>query len=68
MKANDILFGIFVITLLGSIFVAVILFFEYKCSNLAATMNIPHQYSPVQGCMIEPKPGQWIPLANYRVL
>ena len=38
------------------------------CSAKAKAMKIRSDWGPIQGCMIEPKPGQWVPLQNYRVL
>lgn len=40
----------------------------YTCEKQAKMMNMRHDWSLFQGCMIEPKPGQWVPLKNYRVL
>lgn len=40
----------------------------FTCEKQAKLMNMRHDWSLFQGCMIEPKPGQWVPLKNYRVL
>lgn len=40
----------------------------YACKTQANLMGMRHNWSFFQGCMIEPKPGQWVPLNNYRVL
>ena len=40
----------------------------YTCESQAKLMNMRHDWSVFQGCMVEPKPGQWVPLSNYRVL
>ena len=39
-----------------------------SCAGQAEKMGFRHDWGSVQGCMIEPKPGQWVPLRNYRVL
>ncbi len=36
--------------------------------DLALKSGMRHDWSFFQGCMIEPKPGQWVPMKNYRVL
>ena len=40
----------------------------YTCERQAKAMGMRHDWGFFQGCMIEPKPGQWVPLKNYRVL
>jgi prepilin-type N-terminal cleavage/methylation domain-containing protein len=40
----------------------------YTCERQAKLMGMRHDWGFFQGCMIEPKPGQWVPLKNYRVL
>lgn len=40
----------------------------YTCERQAKMMNMRHDWGLFQGCMIEPKPGQWVPMKNYRVL
>lgn len=39
-----------------------------SCANQANMMGMRHDFGLFQGCMIEHKPGKWIPLKNYRVL
>ena len=39
-----------------------------SCASQAEKMGFRHDWGAMQGCMIEPKPGQWVPLKNYRVL
>lgn len=39
-----------------------------SCASQAKKMGLRHDWGAMQGCMIEPKPGYWVPLANYRVL
>lgn len=39
-----------------------------SCASQAEKMGFRHDWGIMQGCMIEPKPGQWVPLKNYRVL
>lgn len=39
-----------------------------SCDAQAKAMGFPSSYGPVQGCLIEPHPGDWIPLKNYRGL
>lgn len=37
-----------------------------RCRERAISMNAFYRWSPSKGCMIEVKPGRWVPLANYR--
>ena len=39
-----------------------------SCDSKAKAMRMRFNWGPVQGCIIEHKPGQWIPLENYRAL
>lgn len=39
-----------------------------SCAKQAKKMGMNHDWELVQGCMVEVKPGQWVPLHNYRVL
>lgn len=39
-----------------------------SCAKQAQKMGMNHDWGFVQGCMVEAKPGQWVPLKNYRVL
>lgn len=39
-----------------------------SCGSKAKAMNMRSDWGPIQGCMIETKPGQWTPIENYRVL
>ena len=41
---------------------------SYTCRAKAEVMGMKSSWGFVQGCMIEVKPGQWVPLSNYRVL
>jgi hypothetical protein len=41
---------------------------QWACQSQAKLMKMPSSWGFVQGCMIEVKPGQWVPLKNYRVL
>lgn len=56
-----------VIAIIG-ILAAALIGSSYTCERQAKLMNMRHDWSIFQGCMIEPKPGQWVPLKNYRVL
>ena len=56
-----------VVAMLGIIIVAFSLP-AFSCRQKAAMMNMRHDWGPIQGCMIEPTPGQWVSLNNYRVL
>jgi hypothetical protein len=40
----------------------------YSCRAKAGAMKMNYTWGLDQGCMIETKPWQWVPLANYRVL
>lgn len=66
MKFNlvDWLFGAAIVFLLVSAFVGPPL----SCASQAKAMGMKHDWGLFQGCMIEHKPGQWVPLKNYRVL
>jgi hypothetical protein len=41
---------------------------SYACERQATFMGMRHNWNFFHGCMIEPKPGQWIPIGNYRVM
>jgi len=41
---------------------------RYACERQAKLMNMRHDWTFLYGCMIEPKPGQWVPLKYYRVM
>jgi hypothetical protein len=36
------------------------------CDASTAGIGFPHTWSVWSSCMIEPTPGQWIPLKNWR--
>lgn len=38
------------------------------CVAKAKAMGFECSWGPFQGCMIETKPGKWVPLENYRVM
>jgi len=38
------------------------------CSSRAERMDMAHSWGPLQGCMIEYKPKQWIHIKNYRAV
>lgn len=40
----------------------------YTCKQQSSLMGVRYDWGILQGCMIEPKPGQWVPLKNYRVM
>jgi prepilin-type N-terminal cleavage/methylation domain-containing protein len=56
-----------VVAIIG-ILIASLVWQAYTCERQAKLMNMRHDWGVVQGCMIEPKPGQWVPMKNYRVL
>ncbi len=56
-----------VVAIIG-ILIAALVGQAYTCERQAKLMNMRHDWSIFQGCMIEPRPGQWVPLKNYRVL
>jgi hypothetical protein len=39
-----------------------------SCAIQATKIDRPYTWGVLSGCMIEAKPGQWIPLKNYRVI
>jgi hypothetical protein len=41
---------------------------QRACEQTAEKMGLNHDWIWGQGCMIEPKPDEWVPLKNYRVL
>ena len=52
----------------GMVFATFFVTSGYGCESQAKKMGVNHDWGFFQGCMIEPKPGQWVPLKNYRVL
>lgn len=38
------------------------------CRDTANGMGINHKYLWTTGCLVEPKPGQWIPLDSYKFI
>jgi len=40
---------------------------EAGCTSIAERMGFRSDYTVLTGCVIEPTPGQWVPLKNYRV-
>jgi hypothetical protein len=40
----------------------------YACKQRSSLMGVRYDWGVLQGCMIELKPGQWVPLKNYRVM
>lgn len=40
----------------------------YECRRKAAIMEMNQTFSFWEGCMIEYKPGKWIPYDKYRVV
>lgn len=51
-----------------ALFAAIFYLPQRACEQTAAKMGMKHDWIWGQGCMIEPKPGQWVPLKNYRAL
>jgi len=41
---------------------------DWSCKSQAKVMGMSATYGPIQGCMIEHKPGKWVPLESYRAL
>jgi hypothetical protein len=37
-----------------------------ECDNQTSSIGFDHDWKFLGGCMIEVKPGQWIPLDNWR--
>lgn len=58
----------------ASLFVLVVILIIYSlidwatCSAKADRMDIDSDYGPIQGCMVEARPGKWVPLERYRVV
>jgi len=40
----------------------------WGCAANAEAMGRPHKWTLATGCFIEAKPGQWVPLKQYRVI
>ncbi len=59
----------FILTLvIGAILFGGIFGVQYlKCVASTAEIGFPSKYAIFSGCLIEPVPGQWIPLENYRM-
>jgi len=64
-------FSLFEVVLVLAI-IGIIAFVPYagknECDAKASRIGFPHEWSFFGGCMIEEKPGLWIPLNNYRKL
>jgi hypothetical protein len=54
---------IFIAALLAGIWTADAI----QCGATAEAMGFRSDYTVLTGCLIEPTPGQWVPLKNYRV-
>lgn len=63
--------GLIIVSLFLAIFMLLIqialVIADAKCEARAIRMKMNHVFSFTEGCMIEHKPGKWIPIANYRV-
>ncbi len=68
MHKQDWIVLICVIVSAVSLFVGTYILDNVACTNKASKMNMKGDYGIMQGCFIEHKPGEWVPLANYRVL
>ena len=53
-----------VIAIVASIFIVP----PFRCGQTAKLMGMPGNFVWGVGCMIEVKPGQWVPLSAYRAL
>lgn len=40
---------------------------SYSCEKQSKQMGMQYKWGFFHGCMIEYKPGKWVPLNNYRV-
>ena len=58
----------FAIAIFVAIFGASFYLAAASCASQAAKMGFRYEWGAMQGCMIEPQPGKWVPLRNYRVL
>jgi hypothetical protein len=68
MDKSDISFGFGVLVVIAAITCLIYMLESATCSNKAGIMEMKHSYGMLQGCMIEHRPGKWVPLKNYRVL
>ena len=59
---------IFTIILIAVIIIGMPLSAYMSCDAKAKAMGMRSDWGLVKGCIIEHKPGQWIPLENYRAL
>lgn len=41
---------------------------NWKCDNRWGESGMAHKYTYTAGCMVEHKPGSWIPEAHYRAV
>lgn len=41
---------------------------EHQCHAIGKVMGMNVQWSVSTACMIEHKPGKWVPLTRYRVM
>ena len=62
------LIELMIATAIVFILVAVVVLPYFQCHAQAEKMGFGCEWSPVAGCMIESKPGKWIPLKRYRVM
>jgi len=68
MSLRDIAFWLGMVALLAFSFGCFYYADNSACEKTGAIMKMPARFEFGPGCMIEHKPGQWVPLKNYRVL
>ena len=66
MDKYDMTVVICLIGLLAIIFFMIAIGEKYSCYEQTKRIGYNHNWGLFSGCMIEKKPGQWIPLDVYR--
>ncbi len=55
------------IVLLLALLVTTVALAPKSCAVKADRMGMKHEFNYIGGCMIEARPGVWVPMNNYRV-
>ena len=66
MNKEDYIIAFLTIGLIVIALFAVSMGLKYTCYEQTKRMGYNHDWGFFSGCMIEKKPGQWIPLDVYR--
>lgn len=65
--------ALFILILVLAVIVAAAIGLGYllgnaQCNAQTIGIGFPHRYDFWGGCMVEPNPGQWLPLENWRLI